>query len=272
MDEAVSVVIVPGLSLGGVLAVAACWSRAARSGPLPHLGVGALAAVAVALGTRLDAAPAPLAFVLVMVAGGGLGRLAQELDERWGDSAMPVPLLDVAVLGGCVVLVGVLTPVSLAAAAGPAGPLGGLPGTAGGVAAFAIGVGSAFVLVSARVGGRVRSVMTPPRRWGVAGAAVAASAVLAAGALSPLPAAPDLIVMVAADPVGLALRAVAAAVAGRGDPGEAAAAGLGLGFVEALLRAVDPSGATAVLPAVAVAILGILATGVGADRAPAGRA
>lgn len=270
MDEAVTAVIVPGLALGGVLAVAACWSRSARTGPLPHLAVGALAAVAVALGTRLDAAPAPLVFFLVVVAGGGMGRLARELDVRLpAGRAVPVPLSDVALLGGAIAMVGVLTPVGLGVVAvGPVGPLGGLPGTVGGLAAVVIGVGSAFVLVSARVAVRFASVLTPERRWGVAGGAVAASAVLASGALSPFPAAPELVMIVAADPVGLALRTVAAAVAGRGEAGEAAAAGLGLGFVEALLRAVDPSGVTAVLPAVAVAILGILASGFGAVRTP----
>lgn len=252
-------VLVPGLALGGVLAVAAAWSSLARPGPLPHLGVGALAGVAVTLGARLDAAPAAVAFVLVAAVGGGLAWLAHALDHRLRVGvAAPVALTDVAVLAGAVALVGVLAPLNVGpSASGVSGPLGGVPGTVGGLAAFAIGGGAAVVLVSpamaARVGGAGRSA----QRWGAAGAALAASAVLAGGALTAPDVGGEVAVLVAADPVGLALRTVAAALAGRGQPAEAAVAGLGLGFGEVLLRVVDPTGATAVLPAVSVAVLAI---------------
>lgn len=254
MEEAASQAVVEGLGLGGVLAVAAAWSRATREGLLPHLGIGGLAAVAIALGARLPGS-APAVLVGVMVAGAGLARLGLVLDQRAGADRQAPPLLsDVALLGAAVALVGVLAPAGVAAAGWP---LGGTPGPAGGLGALAVGAMGAVLLARAGV------VPLLPR-WSLAGASLAGSALLAAGFLTPGGATPAL----AADPTGLALRAAAAGLAGRGSPREAAIAGFGIGLAEALVRAADPSGATALLPALGVALLAVLTGDPG--RVPSG--
>lgn len=262
--------VVQGLALGGVLAVGGGWSRAARTGPLPHLGLGALAGVAVALGARLTGAPAPLAFLLVAVAGGFLGRLALLVDQRVqagpGGSAA---LGDVAVLGAAVGLVGVLVPLSAAplgvppfgagALATGAAPLGATAGPGGALAALLVGGGVAVALHSSRIERLVPGGLSPARRWSMAGAGLAGSAVLGGGVLAATEPAVNAAVLGAADPVGLALRIAAAALAGRGNAAEAAGAGLGLGLTEALVRVVDPTGATILLPTIALAVLSVVA-------------
>lgn len=269
MDGAVTAGVVQGLALGGVLAVGAAWSRTARGGPLPHLGLGALAGVAVALGARLAAAPAPLGLLLVIVAGGFLGRLALALDQRVaGGPHESVGLADVAVLGAAVVIVGVLVPLGAAplgvppfgagALATGAAPLGATAGPAGAVAALLLGGGAAIVLCSSRVDRRVPGGFPPARRWSLAGAGLAGSAVLGGGVLATTEPAVNAAVLGVADPVGLALRVAAAALAGRGNATEAAGAGLGLGLTEALVRVADPTGATVLLPTIGLALLSVL--------------
>lgn len=261
--------IVQGLALGGVLAVGAAWSRTVRTGPLPHLGVGALAGLAVALAARMTAVPAVLGFLLVVAAGGFLGRLALLLDQRmrW-DRGGPVALGDVAVLAAAVAAVGVLVPLDAAplgvppfgagALATGAPPLGGTTGLAGALGALAIGGGAAVALTSSRVERRLPGGLSRTRRWSVAGAALAAGAVLGGGVLAATDAAANTAVLSAADPVGLALRVAAGALAGRGNAAEAAGAGFGLGLTEALVRVLDPTGGTILLPAIGLALLGVV--------------
>lgn len=269
MDGAVTAGVVQGLALGGVLAVGAAWSRAARAGPLPHLGVGALAGVAVALGARLVAAPAPVSFLLVVAAGGYLGRLALLLDQRVaGAPHSSTALGDAAVLAAAVAVVGMLVPLSAAplgvppfgagALATGAAPLGATAGPAGAVGALLVGGGVAVALCSSRLGRRVPDWVTPAHRWSLAGAGLAGSAVLGGGALAATEPALNAAVLTAADPVGLALRVAAAGLAGRGSTTEAAAAGLGLGLTESLVRVVDPTGATILLPTIGVALLSVV--------------
>ncbi|HVM00940.1 MAG TPA: hypothetical protein VM324_16745 [Egibacteraceae bacterium] len=269
VEGALSAGVVQGLALGGVLAVAAGWSRSARGGMLPHLGVGAVGGVAVALGARLSALPPVLAFVVVGAAGAVLGRLALLLDERARDVPQrPSAIGDVAVLGAAVACVGLLVPLQaaplgmppLAAGALPMGasPVGGTGGVAGGLGAFVLGAGAAFLLVSSRGQRLLPGGLNPGRRWAASGAALAASTVLAGGVLVTADEAARAVVLAGADPVGLAVRAAAAALAGRGSTTEAAAAGLGLGVAEALVRLIDPTGATILLPAIGIAVLSVL--------------
>lgn len=261
--------IVQGLALGGVLAVGAAWSRAARVGPLPHLGLGASAGIAVVLGARLTAVPAILGFLLVVAAGGFLGRLALLLDQRVrGTPHMPTALGDVAVLAAAVAVVGLLVPLDTAplgvspfgssALATGAAPLGGTAGLGGALGALVIGGGGAIALTSSRVERRVPGGLTRARWWSAAGAVLVASALLGGGTLGATEPAANAAALSAADPVGLALRVAAGALAGRGSAAQAAGAGFGLGLTEGLLRVLDPTGATVLLPAVGLAMLSVI--------------
>lgn len=265
--EGVGVGVGQGLALGAVLAVAAAWSRSVRPGPLPHVGVGALAGVAVAMGARLSALPAAAVVLAVVVAGGVLGRLALWLDSRTPQES-PAALADAAVLAAAIACVGLLAPLDRAPFGSPplgggalptgAQPLGGVPGALSGVAAVALGATAAVALVTPRVGRVLPGGLTAQRRWLIAGAALCGSAALAGGVVSsPDPDAAAMI-LAGADPVGMAVRSTAAALAGRGRATEAAAAGLGLGLAEALVRLLDPTGATVLLPAIGVGILAVL--------------
>jgi hypothetical protein len=250
--------LVSGLALGGVLAVAAAWSRAVRRSAIPHLGVGAVAGVGIMLANRLSGTAVLGVAVAVLLAGaaaGGLagladrsGRLAERSD-RWTEGR-PVPplLVDMAVLGGLVALTAALRPPL--AIPVPFGPLGGRPATAAGLAALAVGAGGVWLVARARREGLLV--------WWLAGAVTAVAAALAGGALGPagtaLVALPTVV-----DAVGLAFRAAAAALLGRNNPLHAGLAGLVLGVAEGLLWLVTPAGLGAALPAVVAAAVGVWA-------------
>lgn len=267
MSETVAAHIAHGLALGGVLAIAGAWSLRA-GGALPHLGVGAVAGVAVALGGRLALVPLWAAVVLVLLAGAACGRLAWSLDARVRSVAgRPAVTADVAVLGAAVATVGLLVPVGaapavyppLTAAVLPSGVpvLGGWPGLPGGVAALALG-GAAVWLLASSWASTATGERLGARRWAAAGAALAGAVVLGGGALVAGDAGARGAVLAAADPVGLAIRASAAALAGRGSTWRAAAAGLALGVAETLARVLDPTGAVVMLPAVAVVLMSVI--------------
>lgn len=267
MSETVAAHVAHGLALGGVLAIAGAWSLRSGGGALPHLGVGAVAGVAVALGGRLATVPSWVTVLLVLLAGAVCGRLAWSLDTRVRAVAgRPAVAADVAVLGAAVATVGLLVPVGaapavyppLSAAVLPSGVpvLGGWPGLPAGLAALVLGGAAVWLLASwapTATGERPGA-----RRWAAAGAALAGAAVLGGGALVAGDAAARGAVLAAADPVGLAIRASAAALAGRGSTWRAAAAGLALGVAETLARVLDPTGAIVMLPAVAVVLVSVI--------------
>jgi hypothetical protein len=251
MNE-VFAVLLPGLALGGALAAAAAWSRGARDGVIPHLGVGALGAVGIAAAGRLAGAgwlPALVAVAAVGCAGGLASRwLDAQVRSRAG--LLPDVSADLAVLAAAVVAASVLRPQT--AVPLPLGLLGGQPGTAGGLAALAVGLAGVAALLH-----RAASGLGPTVRWSLFGGLVSVTAVLASGAVGAGGLA-ALTLPPVTDPGGLALRAGAAALAGR-DPADAAAAGVGLGVAEAVLRSVDPLGGLALLPAALAGLLGLAA-------------
>jgi hypothetical protein len=248
--EAGLAALLPGLALGAVLAAGGAWSRRAGAGLLPHVGVGAVAGVAVTAAVRLDGFPAPLVLVAVAVLGAGLGVGAQWLDRRVrGRGAMPL-LPDVVVLAALLGVAELLE--SPRAVPLPLGPLADTPGAVEAVLAVVIGCAIAVVLAA-----RVLRPAAPPLRWAVAGAGVATVAVVASGLLTPALAG-GLALVSTADTGGLAVRVAVAGLAGRGGPEDAALAGLGLGVVEAQLRAAQPAGVTALLPAVVAGVLALL--------------
>jgi hypothetical protein len=245
--------LVPGLGLGGVLAASAAWSRAARSGPVPHLAVGAVAGLGLVVAQRLQARPPVLVLLLVAAAAAVVVTIMLAVEravtERAGRSGPLPALADLVVLGLVLALTSQLTPAL--AAPLPFGPLGGIPSTTGGLLGGLLGGAVAVMVASRRPPAPIRPVLAL-----LAGAGVAAAAVLAGGAVAP--AQPMFGTLVGLpDTAGLALRAAAAALAGRRGPADAAAAGLALGLVEALLRVVDPVGGTALLPALGAAVLGV---------------
>jgi hypothetical protein len=251
MNE-VFAVLLPGLALGGVLAAAAAWSRGARDGVIPHLGVGALGAVGIAAAGRLAGAGWIAALVAVAVVGcaGGLAGRWLDAQVRSRAGLLPAASADLAVLAAAVVAAALLRPQ--AAVPLPLGLLGGQPGTAGGLTALALGLGGAAALLHPVTAG-----LGPAARWSLFGGLVAVTATLASGAIGAGGLA-ALTLPPATDPGGLALRTAAAALAGR-DPADAAAAGVGLGVAEAVLRSIDPLGGLALLPAAIAGLLGLAA-------------
>jgi hypothetical protein len=251
MNE-VFAVLLPGLALGGVLAAAAAWSRGAREGVVPHLGVGAVGAVGIAAAGRLAGVGwlAVLLAVAVVGCAAGLGSRWLDAQVRLRAGHLPAVSADLAVLAAAVVAASLLRPQ--AAVPLPLGLIGGQPGTAGGLVALALGLGGVAALLhpaAAELGSALR--------WSLFGGLVSVTAVLASGAVGPGGLA-VLNLPPVTDPGGLALRTGAAALAGR-DPADAAAAGVGLGIAEAVLRSVDPLGGLALLPAAIAGLLGLAA-------------
>jgi hypothetical protein len=251
MDE-VFAVLLPGLALGGTLAAAAAWSRSARTGIIPHLGVGAVGAAGIAAAGRLTGAAWPATVLAVAVVGALAGWGARWLDRTVlaRTTVLPPVTADLAVLAAGVVTVGLLRPAT--AIPLPLGLLGGQPGTAGGLVALAVGAGGAAALLHP-----ASAALGPTARWSIFGGLVSVCAALAAGAVGG-GGLGGLALPPVTDPGGLALRTAAAALAGR-DPADAAAAGLGLGIAEAVLRSVDPMGGLALLPAAIAGGLGLAA-------------
>jgi hypothetical protein len=255
-----------GLALGGVLAVAAAWSRAAQRGALPHLGVGAVAGVAIMFANRASALPALVVIALVGVAGLVLGDLAARLDAwvrdatRWPGRPTPPLLADAAVLGAFLALTFALRPPL--AVPFPFGPLGGRASLAPAVLALALGVAAAALVAWGRLPATTGT-------WRAAAAATAMAAALAGGAVGSaavgLGALPTM-----ADSAGLAFRAAAAALLGRAGPLHAGLAGLALGFGEGLLWLVSPR--LSILPAVLAATVGFALIRVPASRLNRGHA
>lgn len=243
MDNGIVAALLPGIALGGVLALAGAWSLLARGADLPHLGVGALAGALALAAARVPLLPRPVVALLVVVLGAGLATLLAFIDRRGrrvrgGSSLLP----DLAVLAAVVAAASLLRPVT--AIPLPFGPLGGQPGVLAALAAGILGAGGALGLSSPAVR-RLRPVL----RWSVAGALLGATVALAGGAASPSAAAFGSIVGLP-DTVGLALRAAAVAFAARRGVADAVAAGMVLGIAELVLLRLVPLTGAALLPAV----------------------
>jgi hypothetical protein len=250
--------VLPGVALGGVLALAGAWSRLARGAAIPHLGVGAVAGLAAILAARLVQAPLPVIALAAGLTGAVAGAAAGLLDRAVvraatapGAARHPVPglLRDLAVLSALLALAGLLRPVT--AVPLPFGPLGGRPGTVAAIAALVVGITGTILLGGAAV--RALPVLA---RWAVAGGLVGLAAALAAGALSPAAGAFGGIVGLP-DLPGLALRAAAVGLAARRGPTEAIAAGLALGVAEHVALTLAPLSGTALLPVTAVLVVGL---------------
>jgi hypothetical protein len=244
MDGTLATALLHGLALGGVLAVTGAWSRLARLGAAPHLGVGAVAGVVAVAGLRLAVWSPWAALVICVLLGGLLGAGLSLLHARatTAGTARGYPYLpDLAVLAGLIAMSVALRPPT--AIALPFGPLGGQPGTGAALLAAATGGLGAFAIASRRVpAGRTA-------RWAAAGAAVAVPTVLAAGALSAGPMLLSGIIGVP-DTAGLALRATAVAFAARRGVWETVVAGLLLGVGEMVLTTLQPGSGLGWLPAV----------------------
>ncbi len=265
MGETLAAAVVPGLALGGVLAVTAVVAATAGHGGAPHLGVGALPGVAaLAAGRTLTISPV-VATVAAVVVTAVVALAAQRLDVRVRTARSPLAtppwLADVAVLG---LLVGVGSLLRPALAVDlPVGPLGGAPSTGAGATGAVLGLAGAFALRARRLRALPASAW-----WALAGTVIAVAAVPAAGVLGG--ASQGLAAAFAvADPAGLALRAAAVAVVARRDPLAACGWGLGVGLAETLVRTVSPLSGAALLPAIAAAAAGLLAA---AGRATPARA
>jgi hypothetical protein len=259
--ETLLAALLPGVALGGVLAVAGAWSRLARGAELPHLGVGALAGALALVAARLAApptSPRPVTVLVVAVAGAGLAALLALLDRRVravagsgsGRPGGPPLVADVAVLAAVVGAVALVRPAI--AVPLPFGPLGGQPGAPAAIAAALLGVGGAVLLGTAAVR-RIRPVL----RWAVAGALLGLVVVPAAGTLTPAALAFGGIIGLP-DTAGLALRAAAVGLAARRDAADAVAAGFGLGLAESALAALIPLGGAALVPTVVALAVGLV--------------
>lgn len=250
METSLAAAIVPGLGLGGVLAAAGAWSRAAAGNArLPHFGVGALAGVAVLFGSRVHTLPTAVILMLALLLGGALGFGAFHVDRQVRQGIRPHPgLPDVAVVAGFLAIAVMLQ--TAAAVPLPLGPLGGRPGVVAGLAAFVLGTGGAVALTSPPTRG-----LHPSIGWALSGALLAGAAVLGAGVLGGS-VFPGTALVALPDTAGLALRAVAAGLIGRRGPTDAALAGVGLGLAEALLRTADPFGALGFVPALLAGAVG----------------
>lgn len=246
MASAVPGALLDGLALGGVLAVGAAWSRSARSGALPHAGVGAAAAVGIAAAARASTLGRFGALAAALVAGAAAGAVAAALDavatERLPRGMALLP--DLVVLAALVAVADMLRPFASIAAPGP--PLMG-----GGVPAAWMAAGLGLLAAAVVASGRARHVLPV-----LAAGAGAVAAALAGGAFDQ--SAPGLVALGGADPAGLALRTWAAALAARGSVEEAAMAGLALGVAEGLLRVADPTGSAGAVLAVAAGLAGLV--------------
>jgi hypothetical protein len=212
-----------GLALGGVLALCGSWSRGARAGAVPHLGVGLAPALGVAAALRLAPQGRVPAFAFALVLGGAFGYGAHALQARAAATGrLPFGLdLAAAALGLAVVsLLGVRPFVVGTTVLG-----GSWPDHTGVAAALPNGaVIAVAAVVAVSVLARLPQAIAPaPVRWTLAGAVAALLGVQAAwGAGVALPTVPP-------EPVALALAAFAAGALGR-TPVRAAAVGMGLGL------------------------------------------
>lgn len=243
------------LALGAVLATMAVALSVLRAGERPGLAIGAVAGIGAALGARLVPALAlPLVAVALVVVGGAAGvvlaglRSTVALGRGQGGGSGSEAVGELAGLGlGVAVAAALGSGVALPLAAAQ-GPLGAVPTLTGALAMLLLS--GAAVIVLARWRGDGLPVGLPVAL--VAGGALALVAGL--GHFATMGALPF---TTPVDTAGLAVRGFAAALAGRDDPVDAAAAGLGLAFAEALVRQVDPSGAWALLPTLLLLVLAL---------------
>ena len=252
---------IPGLALGAVIAACAAAAWLTEDERLPGFGAGALAGLAALIAARWSTQPAVITVPAVAALTGAAGAVAGMSDlllrrrQDAGGIVPPVSLLrQVAVLALLLGLAAIAQPpfaVEL-----PVGPLGGTPRTVPALIAVLLGLAALYALTRPGV-----SVLPLAVRWAVAGAAVAIVTIPAAGLLNAQRLDPSNIGVPAAiaagvaDPFGLAVRALAVALAGGSAPSRILLWSALLAGGEVALRSVGAG--LALLPVTVILALGI---------------
>lgn len=218
-----------GLALGGVLALCGSWSRGARAGVVPHLGVGLAPAVGVAAAIRLAPQGRIAAVALALVLGAAFGYGAHAL-QAGPTTNRRLPFgLDLAAVAGALAVISLLGAPPFVVGTTALG--GSWPDHTGVVSALPNGaaVALAALIAVAALALLPQSVLPTPVRWGMAGGVAALLGLQAAwgiGVAGPT---------VPPEPLTLALAAFVAGTLGRAPVG-AAVVGMGLGLACAALE------------------------------------